>query len=180
MRRLFSAVALLSIVLQVGAQTAVAQTPFYTQHNLISDDTTLIPAHHDSFVVNAWGLTSSPTSPWWIANNGSDTSTLYNASTNTIPSLVVSIPSGKPTGAVWNSAGSAAFIVKNGAASGSAAFIFSSEAGVISGWNPNVPAAVKLRAAEYVFGVAMKGIEMEDIEVRLAALEAAAQGAHRR
>jgi len=46
--------------------------------------------------------------------------------------------------------------------------------------DPSVPAAVKLRAAEYVCEVAMKGVEMEDIEVRLAALEAAAPEASRR
>jgi hypothetical protein len=40
--------------------------------------------------------------------------------------------------------------------------------------DPNVPAAVKLRAAESVFGLALKGIEAEDIDVRLAALEEAA------
>jgi len=39
----------------------------------------------------------------------------------------------------------------------------------------NVPAAVRLRAAESVFVRAFKGIESEDIEERLAALEEAAQ-----
>ena len=39
--------------------------------------------------------------------------------------------------------------------------------------DPNVPAAVKLRAAECVFDRAIKGIELEDIEARVAALEAA-------
>ena len=148
MRKILSAIALLSIAFVVGGtQIASAQTPFYKQTNLISDDTSLIPAaHQDSHTVNAWGLTASPTSPWWIANNGDDTSTLYNAFTDSIPSLVVAIPGGAPTGAVWNSANITGpppvnvFIVRNGSASGSAAFIFSSEAGIISGWNPNVPA----------------------------------------
>ena len=40
--------------------------------------------------------------------------------------------------------------------------------------DPNVPAAVRLRAAEAVFGLALKGVEGEDIEERLAALERAA------
>ena len=148
MQKTFSAIALLAIAFVLGgSQLAVAQTPFYTQTNLISDDKSVNDAKfEDGFVVNAWGLTSSPTSPWWIANNGSGTSTLYNAATNAIPSLVVSIPGGKPTGAVWNSAGSGTFIVKNGAASGSAAFIFSSEAGIISGWNPGVPAPPSTQA----------------------------------
>jgi hypothetical protein len=46
--------------------------------------------------------------------------------------------------------------------------------------DPNAPAAVRLRAAEYVFEIAMKGIELEDIDARLAALEAAAPEADRR
>jgi hypothetical protein len=41
--------------------------------------------------------------------------------------------------------------------------------------DPNVPAAVRLRAAECVFDRAIKGIEIEDIEERVAALEVAAQ-----
>ena len=47
--------------------------------------------------------------------------------------------------------------------------------------DPNVPAAVRLRAAECVFDRAIKGIELEDIDARLAALEQAApQGNQRR
>src|SRR5262245_38797533 len=115
MRKLSSAIALLSIALVFGgSQLAIAQTPFYKQTNLITDDPSIGARFIDSFVVNAWGLTSSPTSPWWIANNGSGTSTLFNAATNTIPSLVVTIPGGKPTGAVWNSAGTGTFVVKSG------------------------------------------------------------------
>jgi len=41
--------------------------------------------------------------------------------------------------------------------------------------DPNVPAAVRLRAAEGVFGLAVKWIETEDIEARVAALEGAAK-----
>jgi len=47
--------------------------------------------------------------------------------------------------------------------------------------DPNVPAAVRLRAAECVFDRAIKGIELEDIEARVAALEATtASGPQRR
>src|ERR1700693_2489147 len=37
--------------------------------------------------------------------------------------------------------------------------------------DPNVPAAVRLRAAECVFAMAVKGIETEDLETRVAELE---------
>jgi hypothetical protein len=43
--------------------------------------------------------------------------------------------------------------------------------------DPNVPAAVRLRAAEFVFDRAIKGIELEDIETRLTELERAAEAA---
>ena len=44
----------------------------------------------------------------------------------------------------------------------------------------NVPAAVKLRAAECVFDRDFKGVELEDIEARVAELERAAEAAARR
>ena len=36
-------------------------------------------ANKDKNLVNSWGLAASATSPWWVANNGTDTSTLYRA-----------------------------------------------------------------------------------------------------
>jgi hypothetical protein len=46
--------------------------------------------------------------------------------------------------------------------------------------DPNVPATVKLRAAECVFDRAIKGVELEDIEARVAELERAAEASARR
>jgi transposase-like protein len=43
----------------------------------------------------------------------------------------------------------------------------------------NVPAAVRLRAAECVFDHAIKGVELEDIEVRVSELERANEEAKR-
>ncbi|MDP8988942.1 MAG: helix-turn-helix domain containing protein [Acidobacteriota bacterium] len=43
--------------------------------------------------------------------------------------------------------------------------------------DPNVPAAVKLRAAECVFDRAFKGVELEDIEARVSELERATEAA---
>ena len=60
----------------------------------------------NSDVVNAWGLVSGPTTPWWIADNGAGKSTLYNVSTGTIPTTFT-VPGectaqGNPTGIVVN------------------------------------------------------------------------------
>jgi uncharacterized protein (TIGR03118 family) len=126
-------IALLSIGLLASALPAAAQ--FYAQTNLVSDVQGKA-VHVDPNLVNSWGLVSSPTSPWWVANNGTLTSTLYIAD-GTARTLVVTIP-GPPTGIVFN--GGAGFVVRSGTAAGPALFIFATEDGKIAGWNPNVPA----------------------------------------
>ncbi len=124
----------LSLGLLASALPAAAQ--FYAQTNLVSDQAGKAAQPPDAHLVNSWGLVSSPTSPWWVANNGTLTSTLYNAD-GTARTLVVTIP-GPPTGIVFN--GGAGFVVHSGTAAGPAVFIFATEDGTIAGWNPNVPA----------------------------------------
>ena len=95
-------------------------------------------AHTDSNLINPWGLASSPTSPFWVANNGTATSTLYNTAGAPQPLVVTVNPTGAaPTGIVFN--GNAAdFHVTEGGKTGAAAFIFAGEDGSISGWAPSV------------------------------------------
>src|SRR5207253_2918271 len=63
----------------------------------------------DANVVNPWGLAFSPTSPLWVANNGTGTATLYAGGANGGPvtkvPLTVTIPGGAPTGQVFNDTG---------------------------------------------------------------------------
>jgi len=121
----------LALVPPAGAKPPAPNS--YVVRNLVSDGT--IPADHaDPNLVNAWGLVHSATSPWWVADNETAVSTLYDGS-GTPRSLVVSVP-GAPTGIVFNGGGS--FVVTNGTSSGPARFIFDSEDGTISGWNPAV------------------------------------------
>ena len=145
MRKMHSLFAALSLALFLGgAGPAAAQ--FYAQHNLVSDIPGLADLT-DPSLVNAWGLAASTTSPWWVSNNGSSTSTLYNGNTGAkialtnLPCGCVIIP-GEPTGVVFN--GGTGFVVTDpvSMASGPARFIFASEDGSISGWNPGVPPAV--------------------------------------
>ena len=96
-------------------------------------------ANPDPNLRNGWGLDASPTSPWWVADNQTDLSTLYNAS-GTPQSLVVNVP-GAPTGLVFNRA-TPSFVVSAGGASAPAVFLFDGEGGEIRGWNPNVPPPV--------------------------------------
>src|SRR5215475_13395741 len=94
--------------------SAVAQAQRYIQTNLVSS----IPGVGtnptnplDTQLVNAWGLARSVTSPWWVSDNGSGFSTLYNG-VGTKQGLVVTIPvpmglapPSKPTGVVFNGTG---------------------------------------------------------------------------
>jgi uncharacterized protein (TIGR03118 family) len=109
--------------------------------------------HVDPNLRNAWGLTTSGGSPFWVSDNNNGTSTLYNTA-GTPQSLVVSIPApgdplgtgGAPTGTVFNIAlGQGAFKVSGVKNDGNstpttapAIFLFATEDGTILGWNPGV------------------------------------------
>src|ERR671930_655040 len=112
----------------------------YHQTNLVSDLPGLAQLT-DPDLVNPWGLAFSSTSPAWVADNGTDSATLYRGFVNGSPivklPLVVGIPGGAPTGQVFNP--TSGFVVSSGMSSGPATFIFSSESGNITGWNINVP-----------------------------------------
>jgi uncharacterized protein (TIGR03118 family) len=115
----------------VGVGSAAAQ--FYLQHNIVSDGA--VPADiTDGRVVNAWGLVSGPTTPWWISDNGTGLTTLYNVGAGAIQNTFT-VPGaggqqGTPTGVVFN--GGTGFVVNNGSGSSPARFIFASEDGTIS------------------------------------------------
>jgi uncharacterized protein (TIGR03118 family) len=118
----------------------------YSQTNLVSS----IPGlgtnpinGTDPQLVNSWGLTRSVTSPWWVADNGTGLSTLYNGVGNK-NALVVTIPVPKgqsppsaPTGVVFN--GTSDFSLPTG---GPARFIFVTEDGTIAGWNGGTAATI--------------------------------------
>jgi uncharacterized protein (TIGR03118 family) len=122
------------------ALASIASAQKYVQTNLVSD----VPggaAVLDPNLVNAWGIDFSATSPVWVADNGTGLSTLYTGTGSIVP-LVVTIPApsgdspSAPTGLVFNGTGE--FVVKAHDLSGSAFFIFDTEDGTISGWNPTV------------------------------------------
>jgi uncharacterized protein (TIGR03118 family) len=124
--RLLPALAGLALV----AAPAHAQ---YAQTNLVSNIPGLA-ANTDPDLQNPWGMSFSNGSPFWVSDNGTGLSTLYNG-LGAKQGLVVSIPlpSGAPsapTGQVFNSA--SAFQLSNGS---NATFLFATEDGTIAGWN---------------------------------------------
>src|SRR6266550_4131839 len=100
----------------------------FVQTNIVSDGA-VTALHTDTDLKNPWGVSFLPTGPFWISDNGTSKTTVYDASGN--KSLSVNIPgagggASAPTGQVQNPF-SNAFIVKKGAASGAATFIFAGE-----------------------------------------------------
>jgi uncharacterized protein (TIGR03118 family) len=121
----------LLVVMVMSSVTLVAQpaSQFYEQHNLVTNKT-------DSDLVNPWGLVSSAGSPWWVADNGTSKSTLYNAEGEKRP-LVVSLPDSAPTGIVFNG-NSGAFLLDPYGKTGAAVFLFVDEGGTLWGWNGSI------------------------------------------
>jgi uncharacterized protein (TIGR03118 family) len=142
-RQLSVTTAIAGVVLCASAWRVDAST--YVQTDLVSDIAGLATIT-DPLLVNSWGLTATATSPFWISNQGTNTSTLYAVSGPTTVSKVtavnaqgfVSIPTTAagpqgPTGIVSNS-NTANFQLTPGTPSTSARFIFANLNGTISGW----------------------------------------------
>jgi uncharacterized protein (TIGR03118 family) len=136
-------------VLVVAAAQARQTAAIYSVHPLVTDA-------NDPSLVNAWGLTAGPTTPWWSANNGTTTSTLYTGTGSKI-ALTVAVPGG-PTGTVFNPS-STDFAVSDGGKSGAARFLFATEGGTILGWAPAVNASTAVVGADRSSGGAVyKGL----------------------
>ena len=105
----------------------------FSQTNLVSDVKGLAGTL-DVHLANPWGLTSSATSPFWVSDQATGVSTLYDGSGNIIP-LVVAIPGSStppsgPTGIVFN--GTTGFAGPGGNPD---IFIWATLNGTIAGWN---------------------------------------------
>jgi uncharacterized protein (TIGR03118 family) len=139
-RLMIATVAIAAAVLVAGSASGGIADDVFTVHNLVSDQSGSAPVT-DASLVNPWGLSAGPTTPWWTSNNGTNTSTLYNGS-GAKQALTVAVP-GAPSGTIFN--GSATdFVVSQGGKSGPARFLFATEGGTILGWSPAVNAATAI------------------------------------
>jgi uncharacterized protein (TIGR03118 family) len=121
--------------------------------NLVTDNQAANPALiTDPNLVNAWGISRSGASPFWVSDNGTGLATLYRVDpvTNvpTTQGLVVSIPSAAftptPTGQVFaNVAGSF----------NNDTFLFVSEDGTVSGWRAGLGTTAETLVAASVDNV---------------------------
>src|SRR5258705_956461 len=126
--------ALLLVFALPASRPALAQR--FTQTNLVSDISGGA-LRRDANLVNPWGLAPGASGVFWVSNNVTVTSTLYEPDGTSRP-LIVTIPGGSPTGVVATAASDSAFDVPNGTTTARAAFIFVSQAGTISAWSPAV------------------------------------------
>jgi uncharacterized protein (TIGR03118 family) len=173
MDRLFKAAKLLcAAAVALIAVPSVTFAQHYAQKNLVSDVAQPDNADKSKVLIdpnlkNPWGLTRSAGSPWWVGNNNSGTSVLYDGNGNPINifpdphpdtngtnidspfnNFVLVPPPGfapgtasTPTGVVFNGSGTDFLLNKGTPAGKPAIFIFATEDGTISGWNPGVNVA---------------------------------------
>ena len=131
-RQIASAVALLAIATTATALPVV-------QTNLASDISGLA-AYLDSNLVNPWGIASSAGSPFWLSDNGTGVSTLYDGA-GAPQALTVTVPppggtsASSPTGIVFNG---------NAQSFGGAPFIFATRDGTIASWSSGTSAALRV------------------------------------
>jgi uncharacterized protein (TIGR03118 family) len=127
----------------------------YAQTNLVSSASGVAPVT-DSLLINPWGISRGSGSPWWVSDNATGFSTLYNGA-GAKQSLIVAIPpadpdnkhtpTGTPTGTIFNGSPTD-FLLAPGKP---AIFLFSTIDGTIAGWNPAVavtPAVIVVKTTD--------------------------------
>ena len=124
LRRLLLSTFVAAIIWAAGA--AAADINNYRVTILVSNEPGEAPVI-DSKLQNGWGIATAGSSPWWVSDNGSDWSTVYNGA-GVKQSREVVVPGG-PTGIVGNTGSQ--FVV----GPRPALFIWATESGAILGWN---------------------------------------------
>src|SRR5712671_3025041 len=114
----------------------------YNQTNLVSNTSGVAPVT-DPQLINPWGISRGSGSPWWISDNATGFSTLYNGA-GTKQTLIVTIPqadpnnkktpTGTPTGTIFNGSQTDFLLAPHKPAT----FLFSTIDGTITGWNATV------------------------------------------
>jgi uncharacterized protein (TIGR03118 family) len=150
MRNLISSTVVLGLLLCTGLMAQADPDDSTTDGYIVTDLVTdggkgsLTAAHTDPHLVNPWGIVFNPNGAVWVADNGTGLSTLYDGN-GVIQPLVVTIPGpasdpdcvSTPNGIVFNSdTGPTGDFLLGPDATNPAIFLFSTEDGTISGWNP--------------------------------------------
>jgi uncharacterized protein (TIGR03118 family) len=120
------------------------RSPAYLQKNLVTSGPPLHGQHRDKNLLNPWGLVQGPTTPFWVSDNNAGVSTVYDgkgkADKTTVEHkkvpFVVTMPGPRNSPASFVAAPSG--IVFNATTTDFTGdlFIFDTEDGTISGWQP--------------------------------------------
>jgi len=151
------------LALAAGPATAanINSVNAFVVRNLQSD----VPGraeHLDPDLINGWGISAGPASgpatPWWVADNGTHKTTLYNGVTGLKQALIVDLAGNggpaDPTGTVFNT--STEFPVNGDPAR----FIFDGEDGAVSGWNGGTVSTVEATSQN---GAIYKGLAIGSV-----------------
>jgi uncharacterized protein (TIGR03118 family) len=134
---------------QVTILSPTKQAPVQT--NLVSDIPGLAVTT-DPNLVDPWGFSNSATSPYWVSDQGTGKSTLYNGAGTPTPLVVavpaVGAPSG-PTGQINVPAGTSGFAVPG--TTTTAHFIFATFDGTIAAWASGTSAVTAATVPGAVF-----------------------------
>ncbi len=158
--------ALVAVGIAIGAALALGGGPrnAYDVQGLVSDRAGHA-SHSDPRLVNAWGLTASPTGPWWTANEASSTSTLYSGEGR--KQLLTVRVAGGPTGIAWY--GGKQLLVSANGVSDPARFVYACEDGKLRAWTPTVPGGWSTQSEVVVDGGAdaavFRGIAIDGARV---------------
>lgn len=129
----------IALLASMGASAQDTATNSYTQTNLVSDISGMAK-FTDPHLVNPWGLSRSASSFWWVSDEGTGVSTLYNGA-GAVQSLVVTIPPATGTG--------------HGTPTGTVAlgseFIFVTHDGTIQSWTGGTKAVIKVKHSGAVY-----------------------------
>ncbi|HEY6766337.1 MAG TPA: TIGR03118 family protein [Candidatus Sulfotelmatobacter sp.] len=134
----------LGLLVTLTTSLAIAQS--YHATNLVSNLTGKAK-HTDALLANPWGIAYGPSAPFWVSDEASGYSTLYDG-TGTPQSLKVIVPpasgtgKGTPTGIVYN--GSSDFKIKTW----TSVFLFCTLDGTISGWSTFEPSTALIGATQ--------------------------------
>jgi uncharacterized protein (TIGR03118 family) len=134
----------------------------YTQTNLVSNESGVAPVT-DPQLINPWGISRGSGTPWWVSDERTGLSTLYTGA-GAKTSLIVTIPpadpnnkktpTGTPTGTIFNGS-QTDFLLAPGKPS---VFLFSTNDGTISGWNPAVAATLAVIVVKTTDGSSYTGL----------------------
>jgi uncharacterized protein (TIGR03118 family) len=120
-----------------------AQQAGYSQTNLVSN-VAGVGSTTDSQLANPWGISVLPGQDFWIADNNSGVSTLYDQNGNKETGLVVTIPgaSSNPNGNCSPGCPTGTVASGNGSYFSGGSFIFDTEDGLVVYWNGSSNTAI--------------------------------------